>query len=168
MSTRGKSKRTAANDVASTLQNSDEVQMESHVPDHPTQSPTLSVGRLAGDTRHPKVSSDVQAGTSWAMETDPGGILGNLGLAPPPPIETLNNFRKRETENLIKVARLLSKLDNSWNSEKQSLGKQAQRHGRLVEEGFTQLKRIQSTLDLVSSQPSRAAPHEKLEYLSSA
>ncbi|KAJ8074709.1 hypothetical protein PM082_022287 [Marasmius tenuissimus] len=88
------------------------------------------------------------------------------GLAPPPPTETLNDFRQREAENLVKIARLLSELNNNCASEKQSLGEQAQGHGHRVEEGFTQFKGIKSPLDPASGQPPPAATHEKLEYLS--
>ncbi|KAL0058455.1 hypothetical protein AAF712_014871 [Marasmius tenuissimus] len=82
------------------------------------------------------------------------------GLTPPPLTETLNDFRKREGENLAKIARLLS--------DKHSPSNQVQghcHHGQ-DEEGFMQFKGIQSVPNPLSSQPPPAAPHQKLEYLS--
>ncbi|KAL0572388.1 hypothetical protein V5O48_009580 [Marasmius crinis-equi] len=95
-------------------------------------------------------------------------ILETLGLFPPPMVETLHAFRQREAENIVKIARHVSGLDKRWASEKQLLLEQVEKHGRLLNDGFQQLKGMEDTLKAVSHQPKPPIPHEKLERLTSA
>ncbi|KAL0575161.1 hypothetical protein V5O48_006804 [Marasmius crinis-equi] len=93
-------------------------------------------------------------------------LLESFGFTSPPPIETQTAFRKREAENLVKIARKLSELDGSWASTKQSLVDQIEKHARMFEEGFSQVEGIQQSLQLIPRQPISADPQEKLECLS--
>ncbi|KAL0575757.1 hypothetical protein V5O48_006221 [Marasmius crinis-equi] len=95
-------------------------------------------------------------------------ILETIGLFPPPTVETLHAFRQREAENIVKIARHVDGLDKRWALEKQSLLEQAEKHGRLFNEGFQQLKGMEDALKAVSRQTKPPIPHEKLERLTSA
>ncbi|KAJ8074710.1 hypothetical protein PM082_022288 [Marasmius tenuissimus] len=141
--------------------------MNPHILDNATQASVLSEQSPFNDATRLEVPSVINAGTCWTTEIDTDA-LSTCDLAAPPPIETLNDFRKREAENLVKIARRLIKLNDSWESERESLVEQAERHGCLIEEGFTQVKEMQKQLDSLSRQPVPALPHEKLNYLFSA
>ncbi|KAJ8074093.1 hypothetical protein PM082_012385 [Marasmius tenuissimus] len=119
--------------------------------------------------------------------------LGELGLITPLPTETLTTFRQREAENLVKLARGLSDMQKSqdleqrsisrqveeharrldeihktWNCEQKAVLERVEKHAHMFEDGFSQLKGIQQTLNVLSRQPVPAIPEEKLECLTTA